>query len=94
VLHDWSEDKILALLRAVYNRLPFGGAVLIAEKLIADDRAGPDWAQMQDLNMLVVAEGKERTLAGYAELLRRVGFTEVEGRLTGAPVDAVLAIKK
>jgi acetylserotonin N-methyltransferase len=94
VLHDWSEDKIVALLRKAYDSLPTGGAVLVAEKLIADDRAGPDWAQMQDLNMLLVAEGKERTLGEYAELLRRVGFAEVDGRRTDAPVDAVLAVKR
>jgi acetylserotonin N-methyltransferase len=94
VLHDWGEEKIVALLRKVHDRLPAGGAVLVAEKLIADDRAGPDWAQMQDLNMLVVAEGKERTLGEYAELLRRVGFVEVEGRRTDAPVDAVLGVKR
>jgi acetylserotonin N-methyltransferase len=94
VLHDWGEEKIVTLLRKVHDRLPVGGAVLVAEKLIADDRAGPDWAQMQDLNMLVVAEGKERTLGEYAELLRRVGFAEVDGRRTDAPVDAVLGVKR
>jgi acetylserotonin N-methyltransferase len=94
VLHDWSEDKILALLRKVYEHLPSGGALLVAEKLIADNRAGPDLAQMQDLNMLVVAEGKERTLGEYAALLQRVGFAEVDGRYTDSPVDAVLAVKR
>ncbi len=94
ILHDWTEDKILTLLRRAYDRLPVGGAVLVAEKLIADDRAGPDWAQMQDLNMLLVTEGKERTLGEYAELLRRAGFTQVDGRRTDAPLDAVLAVKR
>ncbi len=94
VLHDWSEDKIVALLGKVFEALPAGGAVLLAEKLIADDRAGPEWAQMQDLNMLLVTEGKERTLGEYAELLKRVGFAEVDGRRTDAPVDAVLAVKR
>ncbi len=94
ILHDWSEEKILILLQKIYERLPVGGAVLIAEKLIADDRAGPNWAQMQDLNMLLVTEGKERTLGDYTELLNRVGFTDVQGRTTNAPVDAVLAIKR
>lgn len=94
ILHDWSEDKIMALLRKAFAALPAGGAVLVAEKLIADDRAGPDWAQMQDLNMLLVTEGCERTLGEYAELLKRAGFAEVEGRVTDAPVDAVLAVKR
>ena len=94
VLHDWSEDKILTLLRKVCDTLPVGGGVLVAEKLIADDRTGPDLAQMQDLNMLLVTEGKERTLGEYADLLRRAGFAEVDGQTTGAPVDAVLAVKR
>ncbi|MBA4186934.1 MAG: homocysteine methyltransferase [Planctomycetaceae bacterium] len=93
ILHDWSEEKILLLLRKIYVSLPVGGAVLIAEKLIADDRAGPNWAQMQDLNMLLVTEGKERTLGDYTELLKRVGFTDIHGQTTTAPVDAVLAVK-
>lgn len=94
VLHDWSEDKIAALLRKAHAALPPGGAVLVAEKLIAEDRTGPDWAQMQDLNMLLVTEGRERTLAEYGELLRAAGFAEVDGRRTDAPVDAVLAVKR
>jgi acetylserotonin N-methyltransferase len=94
ILHDWSEEKIVALLKKAHAALPAGGAVLVAEKLIDDDRAGPDWAQMQDLNMLLVTEGRERTLGEYADLLKRAGFAEVEGRRTGAPVDAVLATKR
>jgi len=48
---------------------------------------------MQSLNMLVCTEGKERTLAEYQALLEAAGFTDVEGRSTGAPLDAVLAVK-
>jgi acetylserotonin N-methyltransferase len=68
--------------------------VLIAEKLITDDRSGPNWAQMQDLNMLLVTEGRERTLLEYTELLKRVGFSEIAGRQLDAPVDAILAVKR
>jgi acetylserotonin N-methyltransferase len=49
---------------------------------------------MQSLNMLVCTEGKERTFSEYATLLRETGFTEVEGRRTGAPLDAILAVKR
>jgi acetylserotonin N-methyltransferase len=93
VLHDWSEDKILILLRKIYERLPAGGGVLIAEKLIADTRDGPSWAQMQNLNMLLVAEGKERTLGEYRQLLESVGFSDIQGRTTAAPLDVILAVK-
>jgi acetylserotonin N-methyltransferase len=93
ILHDWTEDKIMVLLRKVYQRLPPGGALLIAEKLLDDDRAGPAVAQLQSLNMLVCTEGKERTLAEYEALLRQVGFTDVQGRRTSSPLDAILGFK-
>ena len=67
--------------------------VLIAEKLLNEDKTGPVSANMQSLNMLVCTEGRERTLAEYRELLTAAGFSDVRGRVTGAPLDAVLATK-
>jgi acetylserotonin N-methyltransferase len=93
ILHDWSEEKIVKLLRRIYERLPPDGAVLIAEKLLEEDKRGPRWAQMQNLNMLTCTEGKERTLSEYESLLRRVGFGDVLGCRTASPLDGVLAIK-
>lgn len=93
ILHDWSEEKIHKLLARIYERLPGGGALLIAEKLLADEKDGPRWAQLQDLNMLTCTEGRERTLGEYESLLRRAGFAEVTGCRTASPLDAVLAIK-
>src|SRR5262249_39827244 len=90
ILHDWSGDRIDRLLPAIHAALPVGGALLVAEKLLAPGRDGPRWAQLQSLNMLVCAEGKERTLLEYEGLLRRAGFARVEGRVTGSPLDAIL----
>ena len=94
ILHDWSEEKVRTLLRKVWERLPSGGALLIAEKLLDDDKTGPVPALMQSLSMLVCTEGKERTLAEYTALLRQAGFAQVEGKVTNAPLDAILAVKE
>jgi len=93
ILHDWGEEKIRALLRKVWERLPTGGALLIAETLLTEDKTGPLPALMQSLGMLVCTEGKERSLAEYTALLRAAGFTHVEGKMTNAPLDAILAVK-
>jgi acetylserotonin O-methyltransferase len=93
ILHDWSDDNIERLLRRVYDRLPAGGALLIAEKLLNEDGVGPVPANMQSLNMLVVTEGKERSLGQYTRLLHAAGFTQIEGRRTGVALDAILAKK-
>lgn len=93
ILHDWDEPKIRALLARMHARLPVGGGLLIAERLLLADKSGPLGVQMQSLNMLVCTEGKERTAAEYEALVREAGFTAVESRMTGAPLDAVLARK-
>ena len=94
IVHDWSEGKILKLLSRIHAALPEGGALLIAEKMLAADKSGPRWAQMQNLNMLTCTEGKERTLAEYRALLVQVGFSEVTGQVTPSPLDAILAVKR
>jgi acetylserotonin N-methyltransferase len=93
ILHDWAVPKIDILLNRIYAKLPQGGALLLAEKLLQDDKTGPTHAHLQSLNMLVCTEGKERTLPEYTELLKRAGFTKVEGKRTGKPVDVILATK-
>ncbi len=93
ILHDWNEDKIDRLLAKIYQALPTDGGLLICEKMLLDDKSGPSWALMQDLNMLVCTEGKERTLAEYEERLTRAGFVDVVGCRTATPIDGIMAFK-
>lgn len=93
ILHDWAEDKIRRLLAKIFAALPSGGGLVIAEKLLADSKDGPPWAQLQDINMLLVTEGRERTLGEYEALLVDAGFGEVVACRTAAPLDIILAIK-
>ncbi len=93
ILHDWAEEKIRRLLARIHSALDPGGALLIAERILQEDRRGPASTHMQSLNMLVCTEGRERTLSEYAALLEEAGFTGVQGRVTGTALDAILAIK-
>jgi acetylserotonin O-methyltransferase len=93
ILHDWSPPKIRSLLAKICKSLPPGGALLVAEKLLNDDKSGPSSATMQSLNMLVCTEGKERSFSEYRLLLREAGFTKIEARVTTSPLDAILAVK-
>lgn len=90
ILHDWSDEKIHQLLARIFAALREGGGLLIAEKLLMPDNIP---AHMQSLNMLIGTEGRERSAAEYEALLRAAGFSRVESRVTGAYLDAVLAIK-
>lgn len=93
ILHDWTEEKIHCLLARIFDRLPSGGGVLLAEKLLWDDKRGPQWAHLQSLNMLACTEGKERTVPEYEQLLLAAGFRDVVACRTPSPLDAVLAVK-
>lgn len=94
ILHDWGEAQIKLLLEKIAAALPSGGGLLIAEALVDDDRCGPVYALMQDLNMLVCTDGKERTFSEYRALVKAAGFANIEHCRTGSLVDAVIAIKK
>jgi acetylserotonin N-methyltransferase len=93
ILHDWSPPKIQLLLTKIHAALPENGRLLICEMLINPERTGPTRAMMQSLNMLTCTEGQERTAAEYDQLCKAAGFRETRAVVTGAPVDAVLAIK-
>ena len=93
ILHDWGEDRIRILLKKIFDALPSRGGVLVAETLLDDDRTGPVPSLMQDLNMLVATDGRERTCSDYRALLDSVGFRSIQCRRTGTLLDAVLARK-
>jgi acetylserotonin N-methyltransferase len=93
ILHDWSEEKIKLLLRKIRESLPAGGGLLICEALLNEESDGPASAYLQSLNMLVCAEGRERTPSEYEALLREAGFREFAFRRTGPPLDIILARK-
>ncbi|MCC6262612.1 MAG: homocysteine methyltransferase [Bryobacterales bacterium] len=91
ILHDWSEAKIRSLLGKIHTALPEGGAILLAELLLDEEKTAPLSGLLQSLNMLACTEGKERSLAEYRALLESEGFRDVQGHVTGGPVDAVYA---
>jgi acetylserotonin O-methyltransferase len=93
ILHDWDDAKIYLLLQKIYAALPSGGGLLVAEALLDDNRREPLYAYMQDINMLVCTEGRERTSSEYRDLLEGAGFVDVTSCRTGSVLDAVLCLK-
>jgi acetylserotonin N-methyltransferase len=92
VLHNLTDEDATRLLGRINDVLPPGGGLLIAERLLDDDRSGPATAHLQMLNMLVCTGGRERTVPEYCAILRASGFREIRTRITGSLLDAILAI--
>jgi hypothetical protein len=85
ILHDWDEAKNRTLLRRSFEALPEGGAVVISELLVNDDKTGPAPAALMSLNMLIEAEGRNYTPAEYSAWLEEAGFRHIETVWFDAP---------
>jgi predicted O-methyltransferase YrrM len=76
IMHDWDEERDKLLLRKSFEALDSGGAVLICELLVDDDKTGPPPAALMSLNMLVETAGRNYTAAEYSDWLTEVGFVD------------------
>jgi len=73
ILHDWDDERSVAILRTCRRAVPAGGRLLVVEQFIPPGNA-PSFAKTQDVNMLINAGGRERTEAEYRALYAAAGF--------------------
>jgi precorrin-6B methylase 2 len=74
VLHDWDDERAVAILRTCRRAMPPQGRLLAVELLVPPG-SGPSFAKSQDVNMLVNAlGGRERTVAEYRAAYAAAGF--------------------
>jgi hypothetical protein len=94
ILHDWDLATKRMLIAKAYDALPVGGALVVYEAIIDDDRSSNAFGLMMSLNMLIETPGGfDYTGADCAGWMREAGFssTRVE-RLLG-PDSMVIGIK-
>jgi hypothetical protein len=73
ILHDWTDEQCLAILRNIHQASPPHARLLIVESVITPGN-DPGFAKLLDLTMLVIPGGRERTEAEYRDLLAQGGF--------------------
>ncbi|XP_071949112.1 acetylserotonin O-methyltransferase-like [Antedon mediterranea] len=78
IIHNWGLEKVHNLLKKTFRSLKSGGAVLIAELLLNENKTGPLETVFLDINMMVEASGRERTETEYRLLLEQNGFVDFE----------------
>lgn len=74
ILHDWDDAASTAILRQIHHAAPPGARLIVVE-LVMPDAGEPSRSALIDLNMFVIADGRERTAREYAELLASTGWT-------------------
>ncbi|XP_073711388.1 probable bifunctional dTTP/UTP pyrophosphatase/methyltransferase protein isoform X1 [Misgurnus anguillicaudatus] len=91
ILHDWSDEKVNALLSKLSKVCTPGCGLLVSEILLDQERRRPSRAVLQALSM---TEGKQRSAAGYIDLLEKHAFSVKQIKYTGNLLDAILFIKE
>jgi 3-hydroxy-5-methyl-1-naphthoate 3-O-methyltransferase len=84
ILHDWGPDKNRVILRKCFDALPSGGAIIINELMMNDDKCGPLPAALMSMVMIISTEGRNYTWAEYEEWLKEAGFV----RFKRIPLDS------
>jgi hypothetical protein len=94
ILHDWNLDEKTMLLRKAHAALPAGGALLVYETLIDDDRRKNAFGLLMSLNMLIETPGGfDYTGADCARWMQDVGFSKTSTVPLAGPEAMVVAIK-
>jgi hypothetical protein len=73
VIHDWTDEKSVAILRNVRGNAPPRAKLLLVEAVI-DESATGSFAMDMDIEMLTFVHGRERTEAQWRDLLAESGF--------------------
>ena len=94
ILHDWNLEQKLRLIQKAFDALPEGGAFLVYEALIDDDRRENAFGLLMSLNMLIETSGGfDYTGADCQEWMRDVGFRETRVEHLVGPDSMVIGIK-
>jgi precorrin-6B methylase 2 len=94
ILHDWNLEKKLSLIRAAYDALPPGGALVAIENIIDDARRENAFGLMMSLNMLIeFGEAFDFTGADFRKWCTAAGFRSTEVIHLAGPASAAVAYK-
>jgi hypothetical protein len=94
VLHDWGLDQKCLLLRRTYDALPEGGAVIVYDMLIDDERRSHTLGLLMSLNMLIETRaGFDYTGADCRAWMAEAGFRRSYVEPLAGPDSMVVGLK-
>lgn len=94
ILHDWNLEQKRMLIGKAYEALATGGALLVYDAIIDDDRRKNAFGLMMSLQMLIETYGGfDYTGADCAGWMRDAGFTEARVEHLTGPDSMVIGIK-
>jgi hypothetical protein len=94
ILHDWDLEVKKMLVRKAYEAVPEGGAFLVYESIIDDDRSHNAFGLLMSLNMLIeTVGGFDYTGVDCCGWMKEAGFRETRVERLVGPDSMVIGIK-
>jgi DNA-binding Lrp family transcriptional regulator len=94
ILHDWDLEEKKALVKKAFDALPSGGALVVYDSIIDDDRRKNSFGLMMSLNMLIETEGGfDYTGADCIGWMKEAGFGEMYVEHLVGPDSMVVGVK-
>jgi hypothetical protein len=94
ILHDWDLPTKKMLIKKAFDALPPGGAMIVYEAIIDDDRSKNAFGLMMSLNMLIETPGGfDYTGADCAGWMKEAGFSSARVEPLVGPDSMVIGIK-
>jgi hypothetical protein len=94
ILHDWGLAEKRALVAKAHEALPAGGALIVYDAIIDDERRANAFGLLMSLNMLIeTPEGFDYTAAECVGWLREAGFKEARTEHLLGPDSMVVGVK-
>ncbi len=94
ILHDWNLEKKMYLIRAAYDALPPGGALVAIEALIDDARRENIQGLLMSLNMLIeFGDAFDYSGADFRKWCTEAGFKRFEVIHLAGPSSAAVAYR-
>lgn len=94
ILHDWDLPTKKMLIGKAFDAVPAGGALVVYEAIIDDDRAKNAFGLMMSLNMLIeTPAGFDYTGADCAAWMKEAGFSAMRVEPLVGPDSMVVGIK-
>ncbi|MFY9656371.1 MAG: methyltransferase [Methylocystis sp.] len=94
ILHDWDLAQKRMLLAKAYDALPKGGALIVYESMIDDERRENVHGLLMSLNMLIETPGGfDYTGADCKEWMRAAGFSSVRVEPLVGPTSMAVGVK-
>ncbi len=94
ILHDWNLEIKRMLIRKAYEALPEGGAFVVYESIIDDDRSTNAFGLLMSLNMLIETPGGfDYSGADCMGWMKEAGFRETRVEYLVGPDSMVVGIK-